>query len=151
MGTEIERKFLVHGEPWQGLEGTKYLQGYICSAPERTIRIRIAGQKAYITIKGFSVGISRPEYEYAIPYQDAAILLNTMTKKPLIEKFRYKIEYEGYIWDVDVFAGSNAGLVLAEIELTSPEQHFIRPPWLGEEVSHDPRYYNSNLATHPFK
>ena len=152
MGREIERKFLVKGEAWQGLApGVLYRQGYLCSAKERTVRVRVAGEKAFLTIKGLTVGAARAEYEYEIPVADAQAMLDDLAEKPLIKKIRYKIPYDGLTWEVDEFLGDNAGLIVAEVELSDEKQAFNKPEWAGEEVSDDPRYFNSNLARHPFR
>ena len=152
MGEEIERKFLVTDESWRDTAvGTPFRQGFLSTAPERTVRIRVAGDRCTLTIKSKSVGARRAEYEYAIPLDDARELLDTLCIRPLIEKVRYVLEHGGHTWEVDVFEGDNAGLIVAEVELESEEEAFERPSWLGEEVTHDPRYFNSNLVEHPFK
>ncbi len=152
MGTEIERKFLVRGESWRSLaEGVVYRQGYIASSQDCTVRVRIAGERGYLTLKGATQGISRPEYEYAIPLQDATELLNTLCQGPLIEKTRYRIAWGDLVWEVDEFTGENQGLIMAEVELSDPNQTVALPDWIGEEVSGDPRYFNANLAKHPFR
>lgn len=152
MGEEIERKFLVTDESWRDTAvGTPFRQGFLSTAPERTVRIRVAGDRCTLTIKSKSVGARRAEYEYAIPLDDARELLDTLCIRPLIEKVRYVLEHGGHTWEVDVFEGENAGLIVAEVELESEEEAFERPSWLGEEVTHDPRYFNSNLVEHPFK
>ena len=152
MGKEIERKFLIKSEAWRNLvPGVLYRQGYLCSAKERTVRVRLGGEKAFLTIKGLTVGATRAEYEYEIPVRDARAMLDDLAEKPLIEKIRYRIPYEGLIWEVDEFLGDNAGLIVAEVELGSEEQTFVKPAWVGKEVSDDPRYFNSNLARHPFR
>ena len=151
MGTEIERKYLVRGDAWRALaKGVHYRQGYLNSAKERTVRIRSMGDKAYITIKGLTVGASRPEYEYEIPVADADAMLDGLAERPLIEKRRYKIPHGGVTIEVDEFLGENAGLVVAEVELQSEDQRFDKPAWFGEEVTGDPRYYNANLVRHPY-
>lgn len=153
MGVEIERKFLVKKADWAVVEkgqGTYYNQGYLLDDPARTIRVRLSAEKAFITIKGVSQGASRAEYEYPIPLQDARELLEQFAITSL-SKVRYKIPYEGKLWEVDTFLGENEGLLLAEIELQSETEQFLQPPWLGEEVTDDERYYNSYLAKHPFK
>ena len=151
MGTEIERKYLVTGDAWRALApGTHYRQGYLNSDKERTVRIRSTGDKAYITIKGLTVGASRPEYEYEIPVADADAMLDGLAERPLIEKRRYKIPHGGVTIEVDEFLGENAGLVVAEVELQSEDQRFDKPAWFGEEVTGDPRYYNANLVRHPY-
>lgn len=152
MGKEIERKFLVKNDAWRGLvTGVLYRQGYLCGVKERTVRVRVAGEKAFLTIKGLTVGAARAEYEYEIPVTDAQAMLDHLAEKPLIEKIRHKIPYGGLTWEVDEFLGDNAGLIVAEVELTGEEQSFSKPHWVGEEVSDDPRYFNSNLARHPFR
>jgi adenylate cyclase len=151
MAKEIERKFLVTGEAWRALaEGKVYRQGYLSTVKERTVRIRTIDDEAFLTIKGVSVGMTRSEYEYAIPVADANEMLDDLCEKPIIEKTRYKIPYDGFIWEVDEFAGVNAGLIVAEIELTDEGQAFAKPEWIGQEVSDDPRYFNANLIAHPF-
>ncbi|MBR2214320.1 MAG: CYTH domain-containing protein [Selenomonadaceae bacterium] len=151
MQQEIERKFLVREDRWIPPErGERILQGYLSREVTAVVRVRLKGNRAYLTIKGKNEGISRPEYEYPIPPQDAVEILK-MAKAPVVEKTRYTVPYGEHNWEVDVFAGENAGLVLAEIELSSPTEKFLPPPWLGEEVSTDPRYYNVNLLAHPFK
>lgn len=150
MGSEIERKFLVRGSGWkQGAIGQPYRQGYLSTDPLRTVRVRIAGKQAYLTIKGQSQGITRPEFEYAIPPADALQLL-AMCLWPLIEKTRYRVEHGTHVWEIDEFAGENSGLVVAEVELQSPHEAIELPDWVGEEVSDDPRYLNANLVKKPF-
>ncbi|WP_316430898.1 CYTH domain-containing protein [Leptolyngbya sp. NK1-12] len=151
MATEIERKFLVQGQEWRQLAtGVVYRQGYLAASPECTVRVRVAGDQGYLTIKGATQGISRAEYEYAIPLKDATELLNTLCQQPLIEKIRYRIPWQGLLWEIDEFGGENQGLIIAEVELTNADQQPDLPAWIGEEVSHDPRYFNANLAKHPF-
>lgn len=149
MAIEIERKFLVQGDAWRAAPAVFYSQGYLNRDKARTVRVRIAGEEAFLTIKGQSVGASRAEFEYAIPVADARELL-ALCEQPLIEKYRRKITYEGFIWEVDEFLGENLGLVVAEIELPAEDTSFSRPDWVGEEVTSDTRYFNSNLANHPF-
>lgn len=150
MGIEIERKFLVKSSEWRmGATGTTYCQGYLSRSPEATVRVRIEGDDSFLTIKGPLKGIRRPEYEYPIPFKDAEELIR-LCVSPLVIKTRYKIFYKKQLWEVDEFHGENDGLIMAEIELTDPDELIKLPPWIGEEVSSDTRYYNSNLATHPF-
>jgi adenylate cyclase len=149
MATEIERKFLVQGSDWRQGPGVPLSQAYLNRDKSRTVRVRIAGDKAFLTIKGVSRGASRAEFEYEIPLADARELLK-LSDGPVVEKTRYLVVHEGSTWEVDEFHGDNAGLVIAEIELTSENQPFTRPPWLGNEVTHDTRYFNSSLATHPY-
>lgn len=151
MGVEIERKFLVRDDRWKALgQGVLLRQGYLSSAPERVVRVRIDGGTAMLTIKGKSLGATRSEWEYPIPLADAQAFLDTLCERPIIEKRRYRIPHEGMVWEVDEFLGENTGLVVAEIELTNEGQAFARPDWIGEEVTHDPRYFNANLLRHPF-
>ena len=151
MGTEIERKFLVTSDEWRGMApGVRYRQGYLSSSKERTVRVRIAGDTAFLTIKGKTSGISRMEYEYPIPVEDASVLLRELCDQPIIEKKRYTINYQGFVWEVDEFFGENAGLLVAEIELEEENQEFAKPPWIGEEVSADRRYSNASLVENPF-
>lgn len=150
MGVEIERKFLVKGDQWRDLApGELYRQGYL-STLESTVRIRVINDRGFITIKGMTQGISRAEFEYEIPVNDATQMLDSLCKPPLIEKYRHKIELNGLVWEVDEFLGENRGLTIAEVELNSADQAIDLPDWIGEDVSHDPRYYNSNLTKHPF-
>ena len=151
MAKEIERKFLVRGDAWRALaEGTMYRQGYLSSVKERTVRIRTVGSEAFLTIKGITVGATRAEYEYPIGFDDCNAMLDDLAEKPIIEKKRYKIPADGLTWEVDEFFGENRGLIVAEIELQSEGQAFAKPAWVGDEVTGDPRYYNSNLIKHPF-
>jgi adenylate cyclase len=152
MGIEIERKFLVRNDNWRALAtGKLYRQGYIAASPDCTVRVRIAGDQGYLTIKGATSGISRAEYEYGIPLEEAAQLLDTICQPPLIEKTRYRIAAaQGLVWEVDEFAGENQGLIVAEIELPHAEHPVELPDWIGAEVSDDPRYFNANLAKQPF-
>lgn len=149
MAIEIERKFLVHGDTWRDAPAVFYSQGYLSRAKERTVRVRIAGEEAFLTIKGVTTGASRAEFEYPIPLWDARNLL-ALCEQPLIEKYRRKILYEGFVWEVDEFLGDNAGLVIAEIELPTEDAIFSKPVWAGVEVTSDSRYYNSNLAIQPY-
>jgi adenylate cyclase len=152
MAHEIERKFLVDLKTWvpQG-PGTAYRQGYLCSAKDRVVRVRLEGDTGKLTIKGATQGITRVELEYPIPAEDADLMLRTLCERPLIEKTRHKEHHGGKLWEIDVFHGDNDGLVMAELELASEDETFMRPPWVTEEVSSDPRYYNSNLVTAPYK
>ena len=149
MAREIERKFLTKGSAWRRAGGMRLCQGYLSSAKGRTVRVRTVGDKAYLTIKGMAVGATRPEFEYEIPYQDAKELLN-LCEMPLIEKDRYRLEEGGVVWEIDEFLGENRGLIVAEVELESEDQPFTKPDWVGEEVTGDPRYFNSNLIKKPY-
>ena len=150
MGIEIERKFLVVGNGWQAAEAVSYRQGYLNRDPARTVRVRLAAERAFLTVKGITVGASRAEFEYEIPYGDGQKLLQ-LCEGPLIEKLRRCIAQGDLVWEVDEFLGDNAGLVTAEVELDTEHQPFERPPWLGQEVTTDRRYFNSQLAAHPYK
>ena len=149
MAKEIERKFLVKEGSWRHTQGTQYRQGYLNSVKERIVRVRTIDNKGYLTIKGITVGASRKEFEYEIPLQDAEELLK-ICEKPLIEKIRYKVEDGGVVWEIDEFTGENQGLIVAEVELQSEDQHFAKPDWVTEEVTGDPRYFNSNLIKNPY-
>ncbi|MBC3879871.1 CYTH domain-containing protein [Undibacterium sp. LX40W] len=151
MGLEIERKFLVRGDAWKALANPVTMrQGYLSSDPARIVRVRIEDQRAMLTIKGKASGIERAEWEYGIPVADAECMLDSLCTGPLIEKYRYRIAVSEFVWEVDEFLGDNLGLVVAEIELQFADQAFPKPDWVGEEVSHDHRYANSNLLKHPF-
>lgn len=153
MGKEIERKFLIKEAEWNNFAkpaGKHLRQGYLVSDPNKTIRVRTAENAAWITIKGISIGASRLEYEYEIPLIEGLELLDHFAESEL-EKIRYEIPYKGKIWEVDVFSGDNAGLIVAEIELESEEENFSLPAWVAEEVTHEKKYYNSCLTTHPYK
>ncbi len=152
MAVEIERKFLVNREIWKPEDdGILYRQGYLSNIIERVVRVRIAGKEAFLTIKGRSNKFSRLEFEYPIPSADAEIQLDCLCERPLIEKTRYEQKVGDHVWVIDVFHGDNEGLLVAEIELPFENENFVRPPWVGEEVSDDPRYFNSNLSKTPFK
>lgn len=150
---EIERKFLVAGDfkPFVSA-GFRITQGYLCSAPDRTVRIRVKGDRGFITIKGKSGdnGFSRFEWEKEITFDDATQLL-ALCDTGVIDKIRYEVPFEGKVFEVDVFEGENEGLVMAELELQSEEEQFTKPAWLGREVTGDRRYYNSYLSQHPFR
>ncbi|MBF0180856.1 MAG: CYTH domain-containing protein [Magnetococcales bacterium] len=151
MGMEIERRFLVRGDAWRSLgAGTEYRQGFLSTVKERVVRVRIAGDRATLTVKGVAVDLARPEFEYPIPIEDARILLDTLCERPLIEKTRYRIDHGGLTWEVDEFRGENQGLIVAEVELNDARQAVDLPPWVGQEVSEDSRYFNSNLVRVPF-
>ena len=150
MAVEIERKFLVQDDAWRvAAAGTLLRQGYLSTDRDRVVRVRLAGEQGTLTIKSRTVGLVRPEYEYGIPAADARELLD-LCLQPLIEKIRYRILHGGHVWEVDEFLGANAGLVVAECELDSPDEPLELPGWVGREVTGDPRYGNSNLIAHPF-
>ena len=152
MAREIERKFLVDTALWRATAaGTLYRQGYLSSVKERVVRVRIAGDRGFLTIKGLTTGVSRLEFEYPIPLPDATVMLDQLCERPLIEKTRYREVYADRTWEIDVFHGDNDGLVVAEVEIANPEQKVELPRWAGAEVSNDPRYFNNNLAAHPYR
>lgn len=149
MGIEIERKFLVRDESWKTISPVYFCQGYLNPNRERTVRVRVAGPQGFLTVKGINQGATRPEFEYEIPVEDAQQML-PLCEGPLIEKNRYLVSYDSMVWEIDEFLGENQGLVVAEIELETENQTFELPAWLGEEVTDDPRYFNSNLTRHPY-
>jgi adenylate cyclase len=149
MGVEIERKFLVVGDHPMD-EAVEMMQGYLCKDPGRTVRVRLEDEKAVITIKGETLGITRLEYEYEIPFEDARELLD-LTIDSIVEKTRYHHRTDSHVWEIDVFKRRNKGLVVAEIELKDEDEVFEKPSWVGEEVTHDPRYANSSLSKTPYK
>jgi CYTH domain-containing protein len=152
MGIEIERKFLVKGTDYRALaKGVRIRQGYLSTVKERVVRVRIIDEQGFLTIKGVNVGAVRPEFEYEIPAAEAAVMLENLCQKPVLDKIRYQIKYRGFIWEVDEFLGENAGLVIAEIELADEKQEIIKPEWVGAEVTTDPDYFNSNLIARPYK
>ncbi len=152
MALEIERKFLVTNNDFKkSAKGILYRQGFLSIQKERVVRVRLAGDKGFLTIKGITKNMTRTEFEYEIPSEDAKILIDQICQKPVISKYRYKVMESGSLWEVDEFLGENEGLILAEIELNSESQKFGIPDWLGEEVTHDSRYYNANLVSSPFK
>ena len=151
MAAEIERKFLVHGTFWRkGARGVRLRQGYLCSHPDRSVRVRVAGRKATLTVKGRTRGATRDEFEVGVPLADAEAMLDGLCERPILEKTRYVLRYGGLRWEVDVFEGENRGLVLAEVELRREDQWVALPPWVTREVTDDPRYYNTSLARKPF-
>ena len=149
MSLEIERKYLVIGDQWKQEMPVRICQGYLNRDKERTVRVRISGEKAFLTIKGMNIGATRTEYEYEIPLSHAEELLK-ICDGPVLEKNRYIVCCHDVIWEVDEFLGENEGLIVAEVELKSEDQSFDRPDWVGQEVTNDPRYFNSNLCSHPF-
>lgn len=151
-GIEIERKFLVKDTIWKPKnDGLCIRQGYLSVDKERTVRVRIKGEKGYLTVKGITRGISRVELEYEIPVSDAVQMLEGLCLRPLVEKTRYVEEYKGQLWEIDVFQGDNQGLVVAEAELFAEDQVLELPKWAGQEVTGDKRYYNSYLSRQPYK
>jgi adenylate cyclase len=153
MGQEIERKFLVDIDKWRQLDkpkGELYRQGYLVSEPNKTIRVRQTNEKGFLTIKGITIGATRPEYEYEIPINDAKELLEHFSISEL-SKIRYKINFDNKTWEIDEFLGDNDGLIIAEIELTSEDEKFLIPEWVEIEVTEQEKYYNSNLTVEPYK
>lgn len=153
MNVEIERKYRVTDTSYrtQATRCTCYRQGYLSATPTATVRIRIAGDQAFITIKGTTTGCSRQEYEYPIPVADATRMLDSLCQSGLIEKRRYLYPYAGHTWEIDEFMGDNEGLIVAEVELQSESEAVQLPPFIGREVTGDPRYYNACLAQNPYK
>jgi adenylate cyclase len=149
MAIEIERKFLVTGTQWRQAAPLRLSQGYLSRDKERTVRVRIAGPKAFLTVKGLSQGASRAEFEYEVPLQDAQQML-ALCDGPVVEKLRHVLAFAGLTWEVDEFLGANQGLVVAEVELAREDQPIDKPSWVGAEVTDDPRYFNSSLAVRPF-
>lgn len=152
MGAEIERKFLLIDESWRHAveRSTVYRQGYLSDRDDVTVRIRIAAESAWITVKGPSDGIARAEFEYDIPVADAGVMLSTLCRPPLIEKTRHIVTHAGFTWEIDEFAGDNVGLVVAEVELSDADQQFELPDWAGKDVSSLTRYFNAALVERPF-
>ena len=153
MGLEIERKFRVAGDAWraQVSQSTLLRQGYIANTARASVRVRLAGEAGWLSVKAMTRGLSRAEYEAAIPAQEANEILDRLCEGPLIEKWRHIVVYQGNRWEIDEFLGANAGLVIAELELEAEDAVFARPSWLGLEVTHDERYYNFRLAEKPFR
>ncbi|UOG90798.1 MAG: CYTH domain-containing protein [Candidatus Thiothrix sulfatifontis] len=152
MATEIERKFLLVSDAWRALisRSESFRQGYLSSSKRASVRVRIADDTATLNIKGMTLGIQRPEYEYEIPLPDATELLDQLCERPLIEKTRHFIEFGGKLWEIDEFHGDNAGLIVAEVELDAPDDVIPMPHWAGADVSHLERYYNVRLTQYPY-
>jgi len=152
MGREIERKFKVTATDYRELvQGIHYRQGYLNSQKERVVRIRTIDDQGYITVKGITRGATRLEYEYEISVTDANEMLNELCEQPIIDKHRYKVNLGAFVWEIDEFHGENEGLTVAEVELEAEDQEYPQPAWIGEEVTGDARYYNSNLIANPYK
>jgi len=152
MPKEIERKYLVQSKAYRTNAKKHYIkQAFLSRAKKRVVRVRILDDAGFLTIKGISKGSVRREYEYKIPRREAGEMISNLCKKPLIEKYRYVLEFKGNTWEVDEFMDENEGLILAEIELDTAEQEFEKPSWIGEDVTKDKRYFNSNLSKHPYK
>ena len=152
MAQEIERKFLVINDDWKRevTRSEDYRQGYLSGTDRCSIRVRISNDKAFLNIKSATLGIQRTEYEYEIPPDDGMEMVQRFCMGAVIEKTRYFVPLQNHVWEIDVFDGANAGLVVAEIELDDVDEGFVRPEWLGDEVSDDPRYYNVCLVDHPY-
>ena len=152
MGIEVERKFLVSDESWRAgvTSSMRIVQGYIAQTGSATVRVRVKGDRGFLTIKGLSVGVSRSEFEYEVPVADALAMLDELAQGPVIDKVRHLVPVGDHVWEVDVFAGENAPLVMAEVELADSQEAFVRPDWAGVEVSDDQRYFNVNLARSPY-
>lgn len=153
MGIEIEKKFLLANDNWrqQVEKSIDFRQGYLVGSEKSSVRIRIQGEQANLNIKGATLGVRRQEFEYPIPMADASELLDTLCARPIIEKTRHYISDGDHTWEIDEFAGDNAGLIVAEIELSDENETFTEQDWLGTEVSEDKRYYNSMLIKNPYK
>jgi adenylate cyclase len=152
MANEIEHKYLVDMSLWHPAgPGVLYRQGYLSPDKERVVRVRIAGDHGFLTVKGITTGLSRLEFEYPIPLADAEIMLEQLCRRPLIEKTRHREIFAGRIWEIDVFHGDNDGLVIAEVEVAHAADQVVLPPWAGAEVSGDQRYFNNNLGIEPYK
>ena len=152
MGVEVERKFLVVDDSWRSAvtSQTRIVQGYIAQTGTATVRVRVRGERGFLTLKGNSVGIARSEFEYEVPVQDALEMLDELAQGSAIDKVRHLVTVGGHVWEVDVFAGENAPLVMAEVELANADEDFDRPDWAGQDVSDDARYFNVNLARDPY-
>ena len=152
MGREIERQYLVAGDAWrdESDDGTDIVQGYLAADPERAVRVRVRDDRASLNVKGATDGPTRAEFEYEIPLDDARTILAKVALQPLIEKRRHLVHRDGYTWEIDVFDGANAGLVLAEVEVADEDEVPPLPAWIGEDVTGDARYYNASLVRRPF-
>ena len=154
MATEIERKFLVTGDEWQAeTDSSSHLvQGYLSRGSERSVRVRTKGNnKAFLNIKSSTTGITRTEFEYEIPLKDANEILENIALQPVIDKTRYLVKKGAHTWEIDVFERENKGLVIAEIELSSEDEDFEKPAWIGKEVSDDPSFYNMNIESQDWR
>ncbi|WP_198243027.1 CYTH domain-containing protein [methane-oxidizing endosymbiont of Gigantopelta aegis] len=153
MALEIEHKFLLKNDNWRQhiSHSVRYRQGYLCGNDKTSIRVRTSDTDAWLNIKSATIGNHRQEFEYSIPLADAEKMLETLCHRPLIEKTRYFVNHDQHVWEIDEFTGDNAGLIVAEVELQSLEEKFSLPDWIGEEVTHDLRYYNNNLCKNPYK
>ncbi|HOW76714.1 MAG TPA: CYTH domain-containing protein [Candidatus Competibacteraceae bacterium] len=153
MATEIEHKFLLRNDRWRSQveRSARLRQGYLTSDARCSVRVRVVNGQGFLNLKSGTLGIQRSEYEYSIPLAEAEEILDTLCEKPLLEKTRHYLHFGEHLWEIDEFAGDNAGLIVAEVELSRIDELFARPDWLGEDVSHDIRYYNSQLARHPYR
>ena len=153
MALEIERKFLLASDDWRARVRSRQLmrQGYLTGGSRCSVRARIANDQAWLNIKARRSGMTRVEFEYPIPVADADEILGDLCEGPLVEKYRHEVPVGDHVWEIDEFIGDNAGLIVAEIELESEQEHFERPSWLGMEVTDDQRYYNSNLVKQPYR
>ena len=153
MAVEIEHKFLVRDERWRREveRSVRMRQGYLTSDARCSVRVRVAGDQGHLNVKSGTLGIQRSEYEYLIPLAEAEEILDTLCEQPLLEKTRHFVRFGGHLWEIDEFEGDNAGLIVAEVELSRIDEPFDLPDWLGADVSHDIRYYNSQLARHPYR
>ncbi len=148
---EIERKFLVRGDGWRGRgPSARLTQGYLCAEPARSVRVRVEGRKAWLTIKGPARGASRAEFEYPIPLRDARGLL-ALCERPLIDKVRTRVRHAGRLWEIDEYFGENRGLIVAEVELPRADARVQLPPWAGREVTAEVRYLNASLLRRPYR
>jgi adenylate cyclase len=152
MAIEVEHKFLLANDDWRNAvtRSVDYRQGYLSSTAASSIRVRISDNQAWLNIKSATIGNWRNEYEYEIPLQDATEIIDNLCRKPLIEKTRHFVEHAQHCWEIDEFKGANEGLIVAEIELSATDEKFTKPPWIGQEVTDDSRYYNNNLSSQPF-
>ena len=152
MALEVEHKFLLANEDWRHevQHSELFRQGYLSSQPTSSIRVRICEGRAWLNIKSATIGTHRLEFEYEIPITDAQEILSSLCNKPLIEKTRHYVQHGNDLWEIDEFEGANQGLIVAEIELEEIGRSFEKPSWLGLEVTDDLRYYNNNLAVHPY-
>jgi len=153
MGIEVERKFLLNDDAWRStiLSSIAMRQGYLSNEQNCSVRVRTTSDRAWLNIKSVTVGTQRQEFEYEISLVDGNQILDTLSRKPLIEKTRHIVEVGQHLWEIDEFSGDNDGLIIAEIELEDPDEAFEKPTWLGEEVTFDPRYYNTKLSISPYK
>lgn len=153
MALEIERKFLIKGDAWRHAvdHSVRMRQGYLANTERGSIRARETGDRGFLNLKSMTLGVNRSEFDYEIPVAEAREILDSLCMRPLIEKVRYYVPYGGHTWEIDVFEGENEGLIVAELELAAVDEPFDIPPWLGDEVSDDPRYYNVSLIEYPYK